>query len=181
MPMRAAALAGLVLVPSALGAQVDEAPLRNSVWGVSVGFNASPVLGVAGTGFVARDLRALGVPLRGTVALDLIFSPDEDSPYYRDPVSGGGSVCRNASNGQFADDAYCVRELDIAGRGELMAVVSRHWGIGAGARVGASAPNPYGLVRYEAPFAAGNPSWFGQVSGGDHFFQLDAGVAIRFR
>ncbi|HEX6037391.1 hypothetical protein [Longimicrobium sp.] len=39
---------------------------------------------------------------------------------------------------------------------------------------------PYGLVRYEHPLRAGRSAWFGQLSAGDGFSQLDAGVAIRF-
>lgn len=175
------ALFGLLLVSGSLGAQVNvPSSPPNAHWGASMGFNRAPVLGLALTGFAAGGLRA-GLPLRGTAALDFILSQDEDSPYYRTSAYTGVEGCHDSRNGVHVEDSYCVPALDLAGRAELTAVLTRHWGLGAGARVDrARNATPYGLVRYETPFQADRSSWFGQLSVGDHFSQLDAGIAIRF-
>jgi hypothetical protein len=181
MPNRAFAVLGLLLAPGGLHAQVNVAPPPPAAtWGASLGFNRAPVLGLAVTGFAAGDFRA-GLPLRGTVALDVLLSPDEDSPYYRTSAYTGVEGCHDSRNGAHVEDSYCVPEVDAAARAELMAVLTRHWGLGAGARVSSARDaKPYGLVRYQAPFRTARTSWFGQLSVGDHFSQLDAGIAIRF-
>lgn len=181
MVNRCLAVLGALLVSIPLQAQiVDDPRLPDARWGMSLGYNRTPVLGIALTGFAANELRAAGMPLRGTVALDVLFSEDGDSPYYRTSAYNGVEGCHDARDGHPVDDGLCIPALDLAGRAELMAVLGRHWGLGGGARVTrTSAPNPYGLVRFETPFKAGR-SLFGQISAGDQFTQVDAGIVVRF-
>lgn len=182
MVNRVVAVLGALLVSGTLQAQiVDDPRLPNARWGMSLGYNRTPVLGIALTGFAANELRPAGLPLRGTVALDVLFSENEDSPYYRTSAYDGIEACHDARDGRMVEDGNCVPGLDLAGRAELMAVLSRHWGLGGGARVTrAAAPTPYGFVRFETSFRAGRSSWFGQLSAGDRFTQVDAGIVVRF-
>lgn len=182
MLKRVTVLAGL-LVSGSLGAQIqaNESPLENARWGVSMGYNRTPVLGIALTGFAANEFRPAGLPLRGNVAVDFLVSDNEDSPYYRTSAYGGEEACRDSRDGRPVEDENCIPELDLAGRAELMAVLTRNLGLGAGARIDATSnPNPYGLVRVEVPSRAARSTWFGQLSVGDQFTQVDAGIAIRF-
>lgn len=124
MVNRVVAVLGALLVSGTLQAQiVDDPRLPNARWGMSLGYNRTPVLGIALTGFAANELRPAGLPLRGTVALDVLVSENEDSPYYRTSAYDG-----------------------IDG-----------W-----------------------PVKAGRSSWFGQLSAGDQFTQVDAGIVVRF-
>ena len=180
--VKRAVLLGLLLACGRLDAQVLGAPdpLRDARWGMSLGYNRTPVLGLALTGFASHALRPAGMPLRGTVALDVLFSEDENSPYYRTSAYSGAEGCHDSRSGTRVEDENCVPAVNLAGRAEVMAVLTPSWGIGAGARLGRTAnPDPYGLVRLEMPFR-GRHAWFGQVSAGDDYTQVDAGIAIRF-
>lgn len=172
-----------VLLASGLHGQAADSRLPNATWGVSVGVNGAPVLGMAASGFAANQFYAMGMPVRATVALDVLLSQDSQSPYYITENLNGTRerACVDSRYDQRADDTRCAPDVGAAGRAELMSVLSSRWGVGAGARVGTAwAVDPYGLVRYEQPLRAGLSSWFGQLSVGDGFSQLDAGVAIRF-
>lgn len=178
MMMRAAILAGLLLSGS-LGAQVTPGgnALGDTRWGASVGYNRTPVLGLALTGFAAHELRPAGLPLRGTVALDVLFSAND--VYYRTSAYNGVEGCYDSRDARPVENDNCMPELGLAGRAELMGRMGSHWGLGAGARLqGKTDPTPYGLVRFETPFRRHH--WFGQVSVGDQYTQVDAGVIVRF-
>jgi hypothetical protein len=178
---RIAVLGGLLLACGSLDAQIrpGDDPLRGTRWGASLGYNRTPVLGIALTGFASQELGRAGLPLRGTVALDVLFSEDGDSPYYRTSAYTGVEGCHDARSGLRVDEGECVPALGLAGRAELMGRVGSHWGLGAGARVaGIEGLTPYGLVRYETPFRRHH--WFAQLSAGDQYTQVDAGIAVRF-
>lgn len=57
---------------------------------------------------------AFGVTVRAGLVLvtltpaDLILAPADTWPYYRDTFDNGDSVCRNSTNGQFADESNCT-------------------------------------------------------------------------
>ncbi|MGE6698211.1 hypothetical protein ACQKH5_11005 [Hyphomonas sp. NPDC076900] len=51
----------------------------------------------------------------GASPANLIFYENEDDHYQRETFSNGGEVCRDTTNGQFADDARCAP--DVAWRG----------------------------------------------------------------
>lgn len=157
-------------MPIGLPAQTNDSGAQ-LMWGLSAGFNRDPVLGVATSGFLARQVRSPVLPIRSTVAIDFIFSEDEDSPYYRD-----GDICRDSRDGTFAESSNCGPEIDLAVRAEVVGIIAGRVGIGGGARLGTTL-SPYGLVHYALP-AGSNTFWFGQLSVGDHFTQLDVGIAM---
>lgn len=182
MLKRAIVLSSFMLA-SGLDAQTPDSRLPNATWGVSVGLNGAPVQGLAMTGFAANQFRPGGLPVRGTVALDVLLSQDPRSPYYfQENLNGTDEdACIDSRYDTPADNTRCAPDVSLAGRAEAMAVLTPHWGVGAGARLGRSwNADPYGLVRYEHPLRVGLSSWFGQLAAGDGFAQLDAGVAIRF-
>jgi hypothetical protein len=152
---------------------------RGDSWGGSIGANANPIQGMSTTLFYARDIPVWIISVRAIAAGDLIFSADEDSPYYRDSFDNGQSRCRDSRNGQFASDAYCGPEIDGAIRAELLIMPHPRFGIGGGLRVPEPSLTPYASVQYEQPFGA-KGFWFVHGAAGKGFAQFDLGAGMRF-
>lgn len=116
--------------------------------------------------------------------LDLTLVPGGAKEGYRsETLSDGRDVCRDTSNGQFADKSNCV-SLDVfyAFSANVNYFIKRQEFMiyaGPGYRLG-DATTPYlnvGVI-FDPDYMGNDYHWFGKTSMGKGFFEASAGVSI---
>lgn len=112
-------------------------------------------------------------PVRIRPGAGVFIFHDEDSRYQSETFSNGQTVCRDTTNGQFADDIHCAAALRPYGRLEATVVLGEAVELGGGGRVTEDGVTPYGTVGVVVSRAATIRGY-----AGESYFA--GGIALRF-
>lgn len=113
---------------------------------------------------LALGARFAAGPLRVTPSIGLLMYQGENDRYREETIAGGSTICRDQSNGQFADDEKC-NNTDFAGFGRIDAALAFRWGeFGGGVRLSDDASQAYGRVAVYL-----GDTWALQAFAGDDF------------
>jgi hypothetical protein len=158
---------------------VSQAQTRSAVGSLGVqhlksdGTGLSMLLGVA----LSRARVMASLPIEITVL------PNSTGRYRSETFSNGQTRCRDTTNGQFADSAFCgpraVVGMSINGLGYMSTDSTHAFGLGLGYRAGPSA-GPFALASFVFGPIAGN-SWNLSARGGAKMFDLSIGGALLWR
>lgn len=104
--------------------------------------------------------------LRLTGMVGGFLHPNQDDRYRSETFANGNTVCRDTTNGQFADDANCAAEVAAYGKLEASWLFDGGLEVGAGARFSEDQTSPYGTLGYVWPngvaaYAAGGEDYVG--------------------
>lgn len=79
-----------------------------------------------------------------------ITAGEDDGRYRQETFDNGQTVCRDTSNGQFADKENCSGDLDVAAYGKVEASyrIGGKVEVGVGARFGEDDAVPYGTLAF---------------------------------
>jgi len=91
---------------------------------------------------------------------------NQDDRYRSETFGNGNTVCRDTTNGQFADDANCAPDVAAYAKLEASWLFDGGLEIGAGARFSDGQTSPYGTLGYVWPggasiYAAGGQDYAG--------------------
>ncbi|HYG27572.1 MAG TPA: hypothetical protein VD906_11755 [Caulobacteraceae bacterium] len=141
--------------------------------GIHAEANAASVTEVGGVELGVGYRFAAG-KVRVTPIVGLFVTTGEDDGRYREETfSNGNTVCRDTSNGQFADDVNCAANYDTAAYGKLEAAwrFTDSFELGAGARLTEDEAKPYAVLGFGS-------TWGVKAAVGDDYYAL--GVAFGF-
>jgi hypothetical protein len=112
-----------------------------------------------------------GLRLTGMVG-GFIYA-NEDDRFEEQAFNNGNTVCRDLSNGQFADDANCAPDVSAYGKLEAGWAFDNGFEVGVGGRFSEDLTSAYGTVAYR--FDGGAAIY---AAGGDDYFA--AGIGLRY-
>ncbi|MCP2678101.1 hypothetical protein NHF45_00990 [Maricaulaceae bacterium NA33B04] len=112
-----------------------------------------------------------GLRLTGMVG-GFIYA-NEDDRFEEQTFNNGNTVCRDLSNGQFADDANCAPDVSAYGKLEAGWAFDNGFEVGVGGRFSEDLTSAYGSVAYR--FNGGGAIY---AAGGDDY--LTVGIGLRY-
>lgn len=166
---------------------VNVSTAQNSQW-FSLDAGVKSVEGETGIGLNGKFSFKINRFFAEVNPLDLTFVPEGVQDGYREETtSDGRTICRDTSNGQFAQSENCEMTYSTyyAVSGNINYSLSDEvafFYFGPGFRLG-TATTPYinvGLIFGNGPFSK-DQHWFVKSSAGKQFFELSVGTSINLK
>ncbi|MFT6661347.1 MAG: hypothetical protein ACJA0K_001339 [Maricaulis maris] len=97
-----------------------------------------------GARYAVSDIRLTGI-------VGGFIYPNSDDRYRSETFNNGNTICRDTSNGQFADESRCAADVSAYGKLELSYAFTDRFEGGLGGRFGEDGSSPYGTLAYRWP------------------------------